>query len=74
MVKATSVNDVDQHEIVGQIAGLLKKSGRVKFPEWCAVVKFDSRRSSSQLTFTAITSELQALQNDITSDLQLDDS
>ncbi|MFH4984615.1 hypothetical protein AB6A40_011324 [Gnathostoma spinigerum] len=39
MVKATSVKDVDQHEIVKQIAGFLKKSGKVKVPEWSDLVK-----------------------------------
>lgn len=29
MVKSTSVKDVDQHEIVRQIAMFLKKSGKV---------------------------------------------
>uniref|UniRef100_A0A9J2PDM1 40S ribosomal protein S19S n=1 Tax=Ascaris lumbricoides TaxID=6252 RepID=A0A9J2PDM1_ASCLU len=39
MVKPTSVKDVDQHEIVRQIAGFLKKSGKVKVPEWSDLVK-----------------------------------
>lgn len=30
MVKPTSVKDVDQHDIVRQIASFLKKSGKVK--------------------------------------------
>ena len=29
-VRATSVKDVDQHEVVKQIAHFLKKSGKVK--------------------------------------------
>nr|P24494.1 RecName: Full=Small ribosomal subunit protein eS19G; AltName: Full=40S ribosomal protein S19G; AltName: Full=Eliminated protein NO. 1 [Ascaris suum]pir/A39106/ ribosomal protein S19.e - common roundworm [Ascaris lumbricoides]AAA29369.1 eliminated protein No. 1 [Ascaris lumbricoides] len=39
MVKATSVKDVDQHEIVQHIAKFLKKSGKVKVPEWSDVTK-----------------------------------
>ncbi|VDD97347.1 unnamed protein product [Enterobius vermicularis] len=39
MVKSTSVKDVDQHEIVRQIAMFLKKSGKVKVPEWSDLVK-----------------------------------
>nr|CAA53231.1 ribosomal protein S19 [Ascaris suum] len=39
MVKATSVKDVDQHEIVQHIAKFLKKSGKVKVPDWSDVTK-----------------------------------
>nr|P39698.1 RecName: Full=Small ribosomal subunit protein eS19S; AltName: Full=40S ribosomal protein S19S [Ascaris suum]CAA82999.1 ribosomal protein S19S [Ascaris suum] len=39
MVKQPSVKDVDQHEIVRYIAGFLKKSGKVKVPEWSDLVK-----------------------------------
>ena len=39
MVKPTSVKDVDQAEIVGKIAHFLKKSGKVKVPEWADLVK-----------------------------------
>uniref|UniRef100_A0AC34QQZ4 40S ribosomal protein S19 n=1 Tax=Panagrolaimus sp. JU765 TaxID=591449 RepID=A0AC34QQZ4_9BILA len=35
----TIVKDVDQNEIVNRIAGFLKKSGKVKVPEWSDVVK-----------------------------------
>lgn len=35
----TSVKDVDQHEVVVQLAAYLKKSGKVKVPEWADVVK-----------------------------------
>jgi len=38
MVK-TSAKDVDQHDMVRQVAGFLKKSGKVKVPEWADVVK-----------------------------------
>lgn len=44
MVKATSVKDVDQHEAVKQIAHFLKKSGKVKVPEWADIVKLGSNR------------------------------
>ena len=39
MVKATSVKDVDQQEVVKHIAQFLKKSGKVKVPEWSDLVK-----------------------------------
>jgi len=39
MGRPTSVKDVDQNEIVNRIAGFLKKSGKVKVPEWSDVVK-----------------------------------
>ncbi|CAD6186345.1 unnamed protein product [Caenorhabditis auriculariae] len=39
MVKATSVKDVDQHDAVKSIAFFLKKSGKVKVPEWSDLVK-----------------------------------
>ena len=39
MVKATSVKDVDQSEVVLKIAHFLKKSGKVKVPEWADLVK-----------------------------------
>lgn len=39
MGKSTSVKDVDQHEMVRQIAHFLKKSGKVKVPEWSDFVK-----------------------------------
>lgn len=44
MVKATSVKDVDQQEIVRQIAIFLKKSGKVKVPEWADLVKLGSNK------------------------------
>ncbi|CAI4226118.1 unnamed protein product [Auanema sp. JU1783] len=43
-MKATSVKDVDQHEIVKQIAQFLKKSGKVKVPEWADLVKLGKNR------------------------------
>lgn len=42
MVKPTSVKDVDQHEMVKQIAHFLKKSGKVKVPDWSDLVKMGS--------------------------------
>lgn len=39
MVKATSLKDVDQQEVVKHIAQFLKKSGKVKVPEWSDLVK-----------------------------------
>ena len=39
MGRPTSVKDVDQNEVVNRIAGFLKKSGKVKVPEWSDVVK-----------------------------------
>ena len=44
MGKPTSLKDVDQHEIVHQIAGFLKKSGKVKVPEWADVVKLGKHK------------------------------
>ncbi|VDN31218.1 unnamed protein product [Cylicostephanus goldi] len=44
MVKATSIKDVDQHEAVKQIAHFLKKSGKVKVPEWSDIVKLGANR------------------------------
>lgn len=44
MVKPTSVKDVDQHEIVRQIAGFLKKSGKVRVPDWSDVVKLSQNK------------------------------
>jgi len=38
------VKDVDQHEMVVQIAGFLKKSGKVKVPEWSDLVKLGITR------------------------------
>lgn len=35
----TSVKDVDQHEMVRQIASYLKKSDKVKVPDWADIVK-----------------------------------
>ncbi|VDO80163.1 unnamed protein product [Soboliphyme baturini] len=34
-----TVKDVDQHEFVQQVASFLKKTGKVKVPEWSDVVK-----------------------------------
>uniref|UniRef100_A0A915HHR5 40S ribosomal protein S19 n=1 Tax=Romanomermis culicivorax TaxID=13658 RepID=A0A915HHR5_ROMCU len=34
-----SVKEVDQHEIVRNLAEFLKKSGKVKVPEWADIVK-----------------------------------
>uniref|UniRef100_A0A183BXB2 30S ribosomal protein S19e n=1 Tax=Globodera pallida TaxID=36090 RepID=A0A183BXB2_GLOPA len=34
MGKPTSVKDVDQHEIVQSVATFLKKSGKIKLPDW----------------------------------------
>jgi len=34
-----SVKDVDQHEFVRQVAAFLKKSNKVKVPEWADLVK-----------------------------------
>lgn len=39
MGKPTSVKDVDQSEIVEQIAGFLKRSGKMKAPHWSEIVK-----------------------------------
>lgn len=33
------MKDVDQHEFVRQVAAFLKKTGKVKVPEWADVVK-----------------------------------
>jgi len=38
MVKV-SVKDVDQHEFVRQVAAFLKKTNKVKVPEWADLVK-----------------------------------
>uniref|UniRef100_A0A914WXK6 Ribosomal protein S19 n=1 Tax=Plectus sambesii TaxID=2011161 RepID=A0A914WXK6_9BILA len=40
----TSVKDVDQHDMVVQIAGFLKKSGKVKVPEWSDLVKLSTHK------------------------------
>ncbi|CAG9538074.1 unnamed protein product [Cercopithifilaria johnstoni] len=42
MVKPTSVKDVDQHEMVKHVAHFLKKSGKVKVPDWSDLVKMGS--------------------------------
>lgn len=34
-----SVKDVDQHEFVRQVAAFLKKTNKVKVPEWADLVK-----------------------------------
>uniref|UniRef100_A0A1D5RMV3 40S ribosomal protein S19 n=1 Tax=Caenorhabditis japonica TaxID=281687 RepID=A0A1D5RMV3_CAEJA len=39
MTRATSIKDVDQHDAVKSIAHFLKKSGKVKVPEWSDLVK-----------------------------------
>ncbi|TKR92693.1 hypothetical protein L596_007297 [Steinernema carpocapsae] len=39
MVKACGVKDVDQRAVVKHIAAFLKKSGKVKIPEWADLVK-----------------------------------
>uniref|UniRef100_A0A914YG32 Ribosomal protein S19 n=2 Tax=Panagrolaimus TaxID=55784 RepID=A0A914YG32_9BILA len=39
MGKPTSVKDVDQFKMVNSVASFLKKSGKVKVPEWSDVVK-----------------------------------
>ena len=39
MGKPTSVKDVDQHDMVKQIAAFLKKGGKIKVPDWADVVK-----------------------------------
>uniref|UniRef100_A0A1I7XHI0 40S ribosomal protein S19 n=1 Tax=Heterorhabditis bacteriophora TaxID=37862 RepID=A0A1I7XHI0_HETBA len=44
MGKATSVKDVDQQEVVKQIAHFLKKSGKVKVPGWADLVKLGVTR------------------------------
>ena len=44
MGNPTSVKDVDQHEIVRQIAGFLKKSGKVKVPEYADLVKLGKHK------------------------------
>ncbi|KAI1721630.1 ribosomal protein s19e domain-containing protein [Ditylenchus destructor] len=44
MGKPTSVKDVDQAEVVLQIAAFLKKSGKVKVPEWADVVKLGNNK------------------------------
>ena len=49
MVKPTSVKDVDQHEIVQQIAVFLKKSGKIKLPEWIDVIKLGKAKELAPL-------------------------
>jgi len=44
MVKPTSVKDVDQHEIVHSISNFLKKSGKIKVPEWADLVKLGKNK------------------------------
>lgn len=44
MGKPTSVKDVDQFEMVNRVAGFLKKSGKVKVPEWSDVVKLGTHK------------------------------
>lgn len=39
-----SVKDVDQHDMVRQVAAFLKKSGKVKVPEWSDVVKLGNHK------------------------------
>lgn len=38
-MRPTSLKDVDQHAIVNEIATFLKKSNKVKVPEWSDLVK-----------------------------------
>ncbi|KAF1591430.1 UNVERIFIED_CONTAM: 40S ribosomal protein S19S, partial [Eudyptes robustus] len=44
MGRPTSVKDVDQTEVVQKIADFLKKSGKVKVPEWADLVKLASHK------------------------------
>lgn len=44
MGQPTSVKDVDQHEIVRQIAAFLKKSGKVKVPDFADLVKLGKHK------------------------------
>lgn len=44
MGKPTSVKDVDQHEIVHSVATFLKKSGKIKLPEWVDLVKLGKNK------------------------------
>lgn len=38
-MRSTSLKDVDQHAIVIEIATFLKKSNKVKVPDYCDIVK-----------------------------------
>ncbi|CAB3410841.1 unnamed protein product [Caenorhabditis bovis] len=49
MVRATSIKDVDQHEAVKSIAHFLKKSGKVKVPEWTDLVKLGVHKELSPI-------------------------
>ncbi|KAI3413434.1 40S ribosomal protein S19G [Globodera pallida] len=44
MGKPTSVKDVDQHEIVQSVATFLKKSGKIKLPDWVDLVKLGKNK------------------------------
>lgn len=44
MGRPTSVKDVDQHDIVNSIATFLKKSGKIKLPEWVDLVKLGKNK------------------------------
>uniref|UniRef100_A0A914HN34 40S ribosomal protein S19 n=1 Tax=Globodera rostochiensis TaxID=31243 RepID=A0A914HN34_GLORO len=44
MGKPTSVKDVDQHEIVQSVATFLKKSGKIKLPDWVDLVYGGNKR------------------------------
>jgi small subunit ribosomal protein S19e len=44
MAKRISVKDVDQHEIVREIAKFLKKSNKIKVPEWSDLVKLSKHK------------------------------
>lgn len=44
MGKPTSVKDVDQFKMVNSVAAFLKKSGKVKVPEWSDVAKLGTHK------------------------------
>merc|ERR1711976_30151 len=39
-----SVKDVDQHEFVQELSGFLKKSGKLKVPDWVDIVKLSKHK------------------------------
>ena len=45
----TSVKDVDQAEIVKEIAKFLKKSNKIKVPEWADLVKLSKHKELAPL-------------------------
>ena len=45
----TSVKDVDQGEIVREIAKFLKKSNKIKVPDWADIVKLSKHKELAPL-------------------------